>query len=154
MDELREAAWEFVARRTLPEYLPMAAAAALARGVDSPGLRELAGLGRRSDTMEIRDLFERATEELGIAIPSEEQVGRQDLIRLAEDLVQGRRSARETARLFYLDEPWMNSAENHFFSQCGYFDDLYDLLPADRIQTLETDLVESARAVIAAATPP
>lgn len=130
----------------------MAAAQALARGVDSPALRELAGLGRRSDTTEIRDQFERAVQELDIPLPSPEQAGRRDLNRLARELVHGQTSPRETARICYFDEPWMNAAENNFVGQCSYFDDLVDLLPTERIPALEADLIESARAVLSSHT--
>ncbi|MFC3492899.1 hypothetical protein [Glycomyces rhizosphaerae] len=47
--------------------VPMEAAHALVRGLDSPALIDLAGLNR-DDRLEIRDLIPTAAEELGVAI--------------------------------------------------------------------------------------
>jgi hypothetical protein len=61
---LRAAADDYVLQRVGAEDLPMIAADALARGVDSPALRELAGLSR-TDTRESADLLAHAMGELG-----------------------------------------------------------------------------------------
>src|ERR1700722_13841872 len=98
MDEFRELVWEYAAGRAFPEDLPMAAAEALARGVDTRALRELAGLQRWSDSTEIRSLFESTLQELGIAVPSYEDACHRDLRLLARNLVEGRVSPRQTAR--------------------------------------------------------
>ncbi|MDG4826067.1 hypothetical protein O7635_29820 [Asanoa sp. WMMD1127] len=64
VERLVRVADDRVLGRGRSEELPMVAAEALARGVDSPALRELAGLGR-SDVREAAELFERAMAELG-----------------------------------------------------------------------------------------
>lgn len=148
MDELRELAWAYAANRKFPEDLPMAAALALARGIDSPALRELAGLGRRSDTAEIHNLFEHALEQLEVAMPSPEQAARRDLHRLAGELVAGRRTPREVARICYFADAWMNEDESDFVNHCCYFDDMIDHIPADRVPNAEATLMEAARAVV------
>jgi hypothetical protein len=148
MDELRELAWEYAASRKFPEDLPMAAALALARGIDSPALRELAGLGRRSDTSELHSLFTLALEELQLPMPSPEQAARRDLHRLARDLVAGRRSPRDVARACYFADAWMNQDESDFVNHCCYFDDMIEHIPADQIPKAEAAFVEAARAVV------
>lgn len=148
MDELRALAWEYAAGRKLPQDLPMAAALALARGVDSPALRELAGLGRRSDTAELHSLFERALDELGVPLPSPEQAARRDLHRLARDFVAGRSTPRDVARACCVAETWMNQVECDFANRCCYFDDMIEHIPADRIPGAEAALIEAARAVV------
>lgn len=148
MDGLQRAAWEYVAGRMFPEDLPMLAARALADGADSPALCELAALSRRSDPVEIRELFASALTELGITLPSYEQAGRRDLRRLAEDLVAGRRTPRKTAQNCQLSDSWMNEAESDFVAWCCYFDDMVDEVPVEHVPGLETELVNFARAVI------
>ena len=148
MDELQRAAWEYVAGRVFPEDLPVVAAQTLADGADSPALCELAALNRRSDPREIRECFASALAELGITLPSYEQAGRRDLQRLAEDLVAGRRSPRETARVCQLSDSWMNEAESDFVAWCCYFGDMVDEVPADHVPGLETELMNFAHAVI------
>ncbi|MBO3733712.1 hypothetical protein [Glycomyces niveus] len=53
--------------------VPMEAAHALARGLDTPALAELAGLDR-SQTRDIRDLIPVVAEQLGISLPTREAV--------------------------------------------------------------------------------
>ncbi|GIJ43735.1 hypothetical protein Val02_06210 [Virgisporangium aliadipatigenens] len=64
MEDLGRAADDYILGLVGAEELPLAAAQALARGVDSPALRELAGLGR-ADVRDATDLFDRAMSELG-----------------------------------------------------------------------------------------
>lgn len=148
MDTMRELVWEYAAHRVFPEDLPMAAAQALARGLDSPALRELAGLGRRSDAGDIRNLFERTLGELVITLPSPEEVSRRDLHRLAQDLVAGRISPGQTARVTRFTQSWMNPAESDFVNQWCSFDDILDDLPAERIPVVEAALLASALEVV------
>ncbi|MET7550871.1 hypothetical protein ABZS94_34895 [Streptomyces sp. NPDC005500] len=61
----------------------MTAAQALAMGMDTPSLCELAGLPRHSDPRDIRDTFEQAVEELGIILPDRHVARRYALRRLA-----------------------------------------------------------------------
>ncbi|MEW2356390.1 hypothetical protein [Spirillospora sp. NPDC029432] len=64
---------EFVVGGLYPEGLPMVAAEALTRGVDSSALRELAGCDG-SDAREVQDLYLAAMEELGLEIPDADEV--------------------------------------------------------------------------------
>ncbi|MEU4085729.1 hypothetical protein [Streptomyces aureus] len=89
MDRLQHSAWRYAAEALPPEDLPMLAAHALVDGRDSPALRELAGLPRRSDTAEIRELYVRALHELGIPLPDDVTAGRCLLVHLAFGLVRG-----------------------------------------------------------------
>src|SRR5688572_8514657 len=61
MDRLQDSAWQYVVEVLHSEDLPMLAAHALVDGHDSPALRELAGLPRRSDADEVRELYVQAT---------------------------------------------------------------------------------------------
>lgn len=56
---LAETAWRYRAGEGQPEDLPMIAAEAIAAGMDTPALCELAGLPRNADASEIRDLLSR-----------------------------------------------------------------------------------------------
>lgn len=149
MDELRAAVWEYLAGRMFPEDLPMVAARALAAGVDSPSLRELAGLRRRADPNAIRELYAAALRELEIDQPSLEQAGRRDLYRLAEDVVSGRKSPREAARVCMLSDDWMTEAELAFVCLSAYIGDNIDDATAEHAQALEIQLVDFARGVVA-----
>lgn len=61
----------FLAGHVASEDLPSWAAQALVEGLDSPALRELAGLPR-SEVREARDLFQHAVAELGVMLPTED----------------------------------------------------------------------------------
>jgi hypothetical protein len=60
----------FLARQVASEHLPAWAAQALVEGLDSPTLRELAGLPR-GEVREAQDLFRHALVELGAVLPAE-----------------------------------------------------------------------------------
>ncbi|MFI5592243.1 hypothetical protein ACIA5G_44845 [Amycolatopsis sp. NPDC051758] len=148
MDILRDVAWRHAAGTVYPEDLPMAAAEALARGVDSPSLRELAGLGKGSATTEIEDLHRDALAELGITCP-----GRQDALRwwlgeLAKDLVQGRLSVAGLARKIVPGEEWMAENEYRFADLAYYWEDMVDLISAPQVRAAEIDLLDAARAIL------
>ncbi|MGW7055600.1 hypothetical protein [Streptomyces sp. NPDC054887] len=87
--DLEEAAWLYQADEVSPEDLPMTAAEALAAGVDSPTLCELAGLPRNADSRDICDAFEQALAELGIALPDPARAQRYALRRLAVRFAAG-----------------------------------------------------------------
>ncbi|WP_126635910.1 hypothetical protein [Embleya hyalina] len=55
---LSEVAWSYRVDGVEPADLPMIAAEAVAVGLESPALCELAGLGRGDDVRDLRDLFE------------------------------------------------------------------------------------------------
>lgn len=96
VDALIQAADDLAVGRLTPEDLPMLAAEALARGVDSPSLRALAGLGRE-DVREARDLFDEAMTELGHPPGSTERALLTQLHRAAMDLLDGSTSEPEAA---------------------------------------------------------
>ncbi|MCX5397857.1 hypothetical protein [Streptomyces sp. NBC_00102] len=72
-----------------PEDLPMIAAEALAAGLDTPALCELAGLPRHADSRDIREVFEQALAESGIELPAPGVAWRHELRRSAARLIEG-----------------------------------------------------------------
>lgn len=80
----------------------MAAAQALAVGMDTPALCELAGLSRQADPRDIRATFEQALAELGIVLPERRLARRFALRRLATRFVAGETSLAELA-----SEEWL-----------------------------------------------
>ncbi|GAA2325498.1 hypothetical protein GCM10010431_54300 [Streptomyces kunmingensis] len=111
---MEEAAWLYQADEVCPEDLPMTAAEALAAGADSPTLCELAGLSRKTDSRDIRDAFEQALAELGIALPDPAPAQRYALRRLATRFAAGDVSLTELAS----DTWWeveVATAEEHAF---------------------------------------
>jgi hypothetical protein len=151
MDQLRELAWQYAADAAHVEDLPMCAAEALARGIDSPALRELAGLGRRSDPHEIRDLYAEAMAELRIKMPSAEEAFQREVLRVARDLVEGQLTPRQAASAcpYRAHMSWGKGAVGDFEAQCSYFDDMIDEVYVPE-PTLEAMLLDSARELIAA----
>lgn len=79
---LREAAWRYQADEIYPEDLPMIAAEALAAGLDTPVLCELAGLPRNADARDIHEAFEEALAESGMELPDPVLARRHALRRL------------------------------------------------------------------------
>lgn len=80
--------------------LPMAAAHALARGVDSPSLRELAGLPK-GQPRESVDLFRQAMDELGSPVPDEGDARLHLMRQAAADIVAGEGDAEDLAYEIY-----------------------------------------------------
>lgn len=130
------------------EDLPMAAAEALARGVDSPALRELAGLGKGSATTEIEDLYRDALAELDITSPGRREAVRWWLGELAEELVQGRLSAAGLARKIVPGEEWMAEDEYRFAALGYYWQDMVDLASPSQVRAAEVDLLDAARVIL------
>ena len=71
MQQLRDVAVRLAMDEPVGDDLAMAAAHALARGIDSPSLRVLAGLSR-GESREAVDLFRQAMDELGSPVPDED----------------------------------------------------------------------------------
>jgi hypothetical protein len=95
--ELRSALVRLTVGQQPTEELPDLAARALAKGIDVPALRELAGLSR-IDVREARDLFLLAMEQLGANVP----VSRWDAVRFwAAEIVNGALTPYEGARLIW-----------------------------------------------------
>ena len=75
----------------------MAAAQALAVGMDTPALCELARMPRHADPRDIRDTFEQALAELRIVLPSRRLAQRYALRRLATRFTDGEAALAELA---------------------------------------------------------
>lgn len=100
----------------------MVAAEALASGLDTPTLCELAGWPRNADARDIRDAFEQALSESGIELPDPGLARRHALRRMAARLIDGEIAPAELAR----DDWWeteVETAEERSFvlliPQCG-----------------------------------
>ncbi|MGA4846978.1 hypothetical protein ACOBQB_12195 [Streptomyces sp. G5(2025)] len=105
---LEEAAWRCQVGWMRPEDLPMAAAEALAAGLDGPTLVELAGMPCNADPRDIRDAFEQALPEVGIALPDHGQAQRHALRALAVRFVAGETGLAELAS----DGWWQTEVES------------------------------------------
>ncbi|MFF7574876.1 hypothetical protein ACFZBE_07760 [Streptomyces sp. NPDC008061] len=116
MERLQISAWEYVAGVLPAEELPMLAAHALVDGHDSPALRELAGLSRRSDGTEIRELYLQALHELHVFLPDEETAGRRHLVSLASRLTRGELSAAEVTNGLSMTVTARTQEETKFLS--------------------------------------
>lgn len=92
----------------------MIAAEALAVGVDSPALCELAGLSRHADPRDIRDTFERALAELGIALPDHRLAQRYALRKLATRFIAGEADLDELAADAWQETEVENAQEQAF----------------------------------------
>lgn len=89
LDPLELAGLRLAIGEQAPELLPNIATDALVRGLDSPALREAAGVSPR-DVDDARDLFEKALRELGLGPPAGEQEALWCLIRYtAQQIVDG-----------------------------------------------------------------
>jgi hypothetical protein len=113
---LEEAAWLYQADQLCPEDLPMTAAQALAAGVDAPTLCELAGLPRHADPRDIRDAFEQALAELGIALPDHSLAQRYALRRLATRVTAGQTTLAEPASDEWLEMEVETAEEQAFLA--------------------------------------
>ncbi|MFI1364466.1 hypothetical protein [Streptomyces griseochromogenes] len=94
----------------------MLAAHALVDGRDSPALRELAGLPRRSNETEIRELYVQALHELGVSLPDEEIAGRCLLASLAFGLARSELSPKDVADRLSMTVAARTQEETRFLS--------------------------------------
>ncbi|WP_225821399.1 hypothetical protein [Streptomyces naphthomycinicus] len=147
MDRLQHSAWQYVAEVLPPEELPMLAAHALVDGRDSPALRELAGLPRRSDNAEIRDLYVQALHELGIPLPDEEAAGRCLLVDLAFGLAKGELSPKDVADRLLMTVAARTPEETRFLSVAA---DYSEWISFDELPGWENDLRTAAHSLTAA----
>ncbi|MDQ0577840.1 hypothetical protein [Streptomyces rishiriensis] len=111
---LLEAAWLYQADQVCPEDLPMTAAQAVAIGMDTPALCELAGLPRHADPRDIRDTFEQALQELGIKLPDHHLAQRYALRRLAARFTAGEVDLAELASDEWSETEVETAAEQAF----------------------------------------
>lgn len=100
----------------------MIAAEALAAGLDTSKLCELAGLPRNADTRDIRDAFEQALSEAGIDLPDRGLARRHALRRLATRLINGEIAPADLATDDWWETEVETTEERSFVSlipQCG-----------------------------------
>lgn len=148
MDRLQDSAWQYVAEVLRPEDLPMLAAHALVDGHDSPALRELAGLPRRSDVTEVRELYVQALSELGVPLPDEETAGRRLLVSLAFGLVQGDLSPKEVGNSLSMTVAAHTEEETQFLSIAAEYS---EWIGPDDLPAWEREL-QAAAQLLAAST--
>ena len=122
----------------------MLAAHALVDGRDSLSLRELAGLPRRSDEAEIRELYVQALHELGIPLPDEETAGRYLLVSLAFGLVKGELSPKDAADRLSMTVAARTREETRFLSAAA---DYSEWISPDELSGWENDLKNAAHSL-------
>ncbi|MET7984693.1 hypothetical protein [Streptomyces sp. NPDC005281] len=125
----------------------MLAAHVLVDGLDSPALRELAGLPRRSDETEIRELYVQTLHELGIPLPDEETAGRCLLVSLAFGLAKGELSAKDVADRISMTVAARTQEEIRFLSLTA---DYSEWIGPDELPRWENDLKTAAHSLTAA----
>ncbi|SNS64155.1 hypothetical protein SAMN05421812_101230 [Asanoa hainanensis] len=140
MDALIRVADDGVLGRGRTEDFPMVAAQALARGVDLPALRELAGLGR-DDVRDAADLFERAMTELGHPLREGDAIRWARIREAATSLLEKRtappNAAGEIAELLRtLDDP--DGRTEDFAWHLHVLSVIWEDHPADRPDTVAT----------------
>ncbi|MER7575553.1 hypothetical protein [Streptomyces sp. NPDC126514] len=146
MDRLQRSAWQYVAEVLPPEELPMLAAHALVDGRDSPALRELAGLPRRSDATEIRELYVQALHELGVPLPDKEAAGRRLLVSLAVGLVHAELSPEGVVDRLSSALAARTPEEARFLSVAAQYS---EWMGADEVPGWENDLRAAAHSLTA-----
>ncbi|MEV8038861.1 hypothetical protein [Streptomyces sp. NPDC086182] len=124
----------------------MLAAHALVDGHDSPALRELAGLPRRSDKTEIRELYVQALHELDRLLPDEETAGRWLLVNLAFGLAKGELGPQDVADRLSMTVAARTPEETQFLSVAA---DHSKWMGPDELPGWEKDLRTSAHSLIA-----
>lgn len=147
MDRLQYSAWQYVAEVLPPEELPMLAAHALVDGCDSPALRELAGLPRRSGEAEVRELYVLALRELGIPLPDEDTAGRCLLVSLAFGLASGELSPKDVGNGLSMTVAARTREETRFLSVAA---DYSEWLGPDELPGWEKELRTAAHSLAAA----
>ncbi|MEV6379766.1 hypothetical protein AB0M31_10170 [Streptomyces sp. NPDC051773] len=146
MDRLQRSAWRYVAEVLPPEGLPMLAAHALVDGRDSPALRELASLPRRSDETEIRELYVQALHELGVPLPDEETAGRWLLVSLAVGLANAELGPKDVVDRLSMTVAARTPEETQFLSIAA---DYSEWMGADELPGWENGLSTAAHSLTA-----
>ncbi|MGW5640593.1 hypothetical protein [Streptomyces sp. NPDC003832] len=124
----------------------MLAARALVDGRDSPALRELAGLPRRSDETEIRELYVQALHELGVPLPDEETAGRRLLVSLAVGLANAELSPKDVVDRLSMTVAAHTPEETQFLSVAA---DHSQWMGADELPKWENGLRAAAYSLTA-----
>ncbi|MFB7739328.1 hypothetical protein ACFC08_34220 [Streptomyces sp. NPDC056112] len=101
MDRLGRAAVNMALGEQVTEDLPMIAALAVADGLDSPALVELAGLSRRDPPADIRDLFVQAMAELGRPVPGVSDAWWERMFDAARGMLSGSLTHYEASNEIY-----------------------------------------------------
>ncbi|MFD8023254.1 hypothetical protein ACFV6G_22850 [Streptomyces lavendulae] len=92
----------------------MIAAEALAAGLDTPTLCELAGWPRNADARDIRDAFEQALAESGVGLPDRGLARRHALRRMAARLLAGEMAPADLAAEGWWETETESAAEQSF----------------------------------------
>ncbi|MEU7042896.1 hypothetical protein AB0A77_17770 [Streptomyces varsoviensis] len=150
---LGEVACRYRADEVPPEDLPMVAAEALAAGLDGPALGELAGWSRDADPRDIRDAFERALAETGIALPEPDVARRHALRRMAARLAEGAITPADLAKDGWWETEAETPAERAFVSLLPPCECCVDRTLGLDQGTWEADLRSAALALTASPPP-
>ncbi|MFI7284714.1 hypothetical protein ACIBOV_31105 [Micromonospora chersina] len=127
------------------EELPMVAAQALAEGLDSPSLRELAGLSR-GDYREARELLDQVVHELGLPeLPDEEQAVWEVVASYARRVVSGAITPVDGAHAIAAFGGSLGFPEP--LATFAYLADLWEDNAAERAQ-LEQEIEREAEALL------
>ncbi|WP_446220111.1 hypothetical protein [Micromonospora sp. IBHARD004] len=127
------------------EELPMIAAQALAEGLDSPSLRELAGLSR-GEYREARELLDQVVDELGLhQLPDEDQAVWEAASSCARRMVSGAISPVDGAHALAAYAGSLGFPEP--LATFAFLADLWEDNAAERAQ-LEQDMVREAGAML------
>ncbi|MFG3684385.1 hypothetical protein ACGF5H_30265 [Micromonospora chalcea] len=110
MEQLRDLAVRLAMDEPVGDDLAMAAAHALARGVDSPSLRELAGLSK-GQSREAVDLFRQAMEDLGSPVPDESGARLHLMRAAAASIIDGEGDPEDLAHEIYWQSSYFPSPE-------------------------------------------
>lgn len=114
LTSLGEVACRYQADELRPEDLPVIAAEALAAGLDTPTLCELAGWPRNIDPRDIRDAFEQALAESGVELPDRGLARRHALRRMAARLIDGEITPTDLATGDWWETEVETAAEQSF----------------------------------------
>ncbi|MET8043425.1 hypothetical protein ABZU25_21490 [Micromonospora sp. NPDC005215] len=118
MEQLRALGIRLAMDEPVGDDLPMAAAHALTRGVDSPSLRELAGLSK-GQSRDAVDLFRQAMDELGCPVPGKSGARLYLMHQAAANILAGKGDPEDLAHEIYwhacyAGRPELRSVGDHF----------------------------------------
>ncbi|WP_328654418.1 hypothetical protein OG598_11660 [Micromonospora sp. NBC_00330] len=118
MEQLRDLGIRLAMDEPIGDDLPMAAAHALTRGVDSPSLRELAGLSK-GQSREAVGLFRQAMDELGSPVPDKSAARLHLMRQAAANILAGQGDPEDLAheiywQAYYSGRPELRPVGDHF----------------------------------------
>ncbi|MEV1142093.1 hypothetical protein [Micromonospora sp. NPDC049799] len=145
MIDMREVGVRVLAGDLASEELPMIAAQALAEGLDSPSLRELAGLSR-GEYREACELLDQVVDELGLpALPDADQAVWEVVVSYARRLVSGALTPVDGAHAIAACAGSLGFPEP--LATFAFLADLWESNAAEHAQ-LEQDMVREAEAML------